>query len=117
MIKYSQISVIFLFLATSTIFIFGSVSKGRSYNSVKSSEDIKVGIVLQPYTGSHYGESGLSNGPKMLYQELMKELASMGVEQGSKSVVKLTPEEEKDYGIWHRVGIANGHLGRTLLLL
>ena len=117
MTKYSQISIIFLFLATSTIFIFGSVSKDRPYNSVKSSEAMKVGIVLQPYTGSHYGESDLSKGPEILYQELMKELASMGVEQGSKNVVKLTPEEEKDYGIWHRVGLANGHLGRTIASL
>ena len=112
MTKYSQISVIFLFLATSTIFIFGSVNKDRPYNSVKSSEAMKVGIVLQPYTGHRRGTE-LSPGPEIVYPELMKELASMGVEQGSKSVVKLTPEEEKDYGVWHRVGLANGHLGRT----
>ena len=116
MTKYSQISVIFLFLATSTIFIFGSVNKDRPYNSVKSSEAMKVGIVLQPYTGHRRGTE-LSPGPEIVYPELMKELASMGVEQGSKSVVKLTPEEEKDYGIWHRVGLANGHLGRTIASL
>jgi len=41
----------------------------------------------------------------------------MRVEHGMKEVVKLTSEEEKDYGVWHRLGLADGHLGRIVARL
>ena len=79
----------------------------------KSMDKQKVSIVLQPYSGSRSGQE-LSSGPELMYKEAVKILAEAGIEQTAKEIIKLYPEEEKDYGVWHRVGLANGHLGRTV---
>jgi arginase len=79
----------------------------------KNVDKQKVSIVLQPFSGSRSGQE-LSPGPELMYKEAVKVLAEAGIEQTSKEIIKLYPEEEKDYGVWHRVGLANGHLGRTV---
>lgn len=91
----------------------GSIDKGEPMESKKGQGSLKLGIVLQPYTGSRSGPE-LSPGPDVVYKELQKMLTEMGIEESSKDVVKLTPEEEKEYGVWHRLGLADGHLGRTV---
>jgi len=82
----------------------------------KNVDKQKVSIVLQPFSGSRSGQE-LSPGPELMYKEAVKVLAEAGIEQTSKEIIKLYPEEEKDYGVWHRVGLANGHLGRTVAAL
>jgi arginase len=52
-----------------------------------------------------------------MYEGVTKMLAEMGIEEAVKETVKLTPEEEKDYGAWHRVGLANGHLNENIARL
>jgi len=79
----------------------------------KNVDKQKVSIVLQPFSGSRSGQE-LSPGPELMYKEAVKVLAEAEIEQTSKEIIKLYPEEEKDYGVWHRVGLANGHLGRTV---
>lgn len=79
----------------------------------KNNKKTKVSIVLQPYSGSRSGEE-LSSGPKLMYKEAVKILAETGIDLDKTEIIKLTPAEEKDYGVWHRVGLANGHLGRTV---
>jgi arginase len=79
----------------------------------KNVDKQNVSIVLQPYSGSRSGQE-LSPGPELMYKEAVKVLAEAGIEQTAKEIIKLYPEEEKDYGVWHRVGLANGHLGRTV---
>ncbi len=92
---------------------YGSVGKDESMKSKKSLDSLKLGILLQHYTGSRSG-SELSLGPQIVYKELVKLLAEMEIEESSKDVVKLTQEEKKDYGVWHRLGLADGHLGRII---
>jgi arginase len=70
----------------------------------------KIAIVLQPYTG-HSSGSELSKGPATLLPNVQKLLAGLDIEMSGSETVNLTPEEEKDYGVWHRVGLADGHLG------
>ena len=112
--KIFAVASIFLFIMATLV--IGSISKGAPMQSGKSSDSPKVGIVIQPYTGDRRGPE-LSPGPEVIYEGLIKVLAEMGIEQGSKEVVKLTPEEEKDYGVWHRLGLADGHLGRIVARL
>jgi len=75
--------------------------------------DIKIGLLLQPYTGSR-GGSDLSGGPKLMLPTTSEVLKQLKVKQAALETIRLTAEEEKDYGVWHRVGLANGHLGRAV---
>ncbi len=65
----------------------------------KNVDKQKVSIVLQPFSGSRSGQE-LSPGPELMYKEAVKVLAEAGIEQTSKEIIKLTPEEEK---AWHRL--------------
>lgn len=112
--KIFVIASMYLFIVANLIFC--SNSKGKPMHSAQKSDSLKVGIVLQPYTGHRRGPE-LSPGPEIIYKDLVKLLGEMSVEHGIKEVVKLTSEEEKDYGVWHRLGLADGHLGRIVARL
>lgn len=69
-----------------------------------------ITIVNNPYSGSRSGPE-LSKGPDVLTQSgIIDILAKMGCKVNPVLTARLTPQEEKDYGVWHRVGLANGHL-------
>jgi arginase len=85
-------------------------------DGIKNSNSFKVAIVLQPYTGHRRGPE-LSPGPEVIYKELVKLLGEMRIEHGMKEEVKLTSEEEKDYGVWHRLGLADSHLAKIIARL
>lgn len=111
-------NLILLFLVSSLIFAISGLSLEDSQESQNSRLDsqtssVKVAVVLQPYTGSR-GDPELSSGPGILSKEVEKLLPRLEIEQSETEVIKLTPEEEKEYGVWHRVGLANGHLGQSV---
>jgi arginase len=83
---------------------------------VKDKDPIKLAIVLQPVSGSRSGPE-VSQGPEIMYNGVKEVLAEMGIEEAAKEIVKLTAEEEEDYGAWHRVGLANGHLNEKVVHL
>jgi arginase len=71
---------------------------------------IRVVIVKNPYSGSRSGPE-LSEGPDILEDGGLKELLEKtGCIVEKIKDVRLTQEEDKDYGVWHRLGLANGHL-------
>ena len=74
----------------------------------------RVALVKMPYTGAH-NVSELSAGPDYLEAGgLVERLRGHGVQVGEVPTVALTAEEEKDYGVWHRMGLANAHLARIV---
>ncbi|MFC1725847.1 arginase family protein [candidate division KSB1 bacterium] len=76
---------------------------------------INVAVVKNPYSGSRSG-SELSGGPDSLEAGGLKEiLEKMNCNVVSINEAKLTPEQDRDYGVWHRVGLANGHLKNIVL--
>lgn len=81
--------------------------------TLKELKSTKLGIILQPYSGSRSGPE-ISTGPEILYEGLKKTLEDLEITPAVNDIVKLTPEEDKDYGAWHRVGLANGHLNRAV---
>jgi arginase len=75
---------------------------------------INVVLVQNPYTGDRASPE-LSGGPAVLAKEgLTRMLQEMGAEVKTVPPVKLTAEEEKEYGQWNRFGMANGHLGKLV---
>ncbi len=74
----------------------------------------RVALVKMPYTGAR-NVSELSAGPDYLEGGgLVERLRGHGVQVGGVPTVALTAEEEKDYGVWHRMGLANAHLARIV---
>jgi arginase len=90
-----------------------AVSIRSGFTMIKNTEPLKLAIVLQPVSGSRSGPE-MSIGPQLMYEGVKKMLAEMGIEEAAREIVTLTPEEDKDYGAWHRVGLANGHLNETV---
>jgi arginase len=89
---------------------------GYGHTMDRDKDPTKLAVVLQPISGSRSGPE-MSQGPLLMYEGLKKMLAEMGIEEAAKETVTLTPEEEEDYGAWHRVGMANGHLNETVARL
>ena len=72
---------------------------------------LRVALVKMPYTGSRSG-SEVSDNPDYLEQGgIAWQLEQMGLSlKPTIDNVALTAAEEQDYGEWHRMGMANGHL-------
>ncbi|NIM14285.1 MAG: hypothetical protein GTO45_19800 [Candidatus Aminicenantes bacterium] len=83
-----------------------------SHSAGTGGGEMNIIIVNNPYSGSRSGPE-LSKGPGILAEGgVMGILSKMGCNVKNIVTVSLTPEEEKDYGVWHRLGLANGHLGK-----
>ncbi|GMR22509.1 MAG: arginase [Acidobacteriota bacterium] len=99
------------------LFLFVGVSAEAQDKSVplgaEDSSHPRIGIVLQPYTARR-GADELSIAPELLYAEVVELLSETGVEQVGKESAELTPDEKKQYGVWHRLSLADGHLGRIV---
>lgn len=74
---------------------------------------LKISLVLQPYTGN-MGPHELSVGPELMYQEAQNILKQEGFEKVIRKTIKLTHKERNEYGVWHRMGLANRHLSREV---
>jgi len=78
---------------------------------------MKVAIVKNAYSGNR-GEPELSKGPDALETGGIAGMASKaGFELAASRAVQLTPEEDRAYGAWNRMGLANGHLGRAVTVV
>jgi arginase len=73
-----------------------------------------VALVKMPYRGER-NLADLSDSPDYLEEGgLAKQLADQGWRVRPVSTVALTPEEQKAYGEWNRLGLANGHLAQIV---
>jgi len=82
-----------------------------SFGQSKSSN--QIGIVLQPYT-ARTGVDEISIAPNLLYNEVMPLLKELGIDPVDKISIDLTDNEKEQYGVWHRLGLADGHLGEAV---
>ena len=75
---------------------------------------MKVALVKMPFSGAR-NVAELSETPDYLEAGgLVDLLSSVGAELGPTATVALTQEEEREYGEWHRLGLANGHLAEIV---
>ncbi len=97
-----------LFLSTLVILVLVLPSVGQSQPTTPA----EIGIVLQPYT-ARTGADEISIAPKLLLKEVTPLLKELGINT-TEVDVDLTDEEKAQYGVWHRLGLANGHLGKAV---
>ena len=84
---------------------------------VNNAEKLTVCLVLNPYSGSRSGPDR-SEGPVILAQGGIDDLLQKaGCTTIDPTEIRLGPEEEKQYGEWHRMGLANGHLASEVARL
>ncbi len=75
---------------------------------------MKVALVKMPYSGAR-NVAELSDTPDYLMTGGIADvLRNAGAEIGPITTVALTWEEEREYGEWHRLGLANGHLAEIV---
>ena len=73
-----------------------------------------VALIKMPYRGER-NLADLSDSPDYLEKGgLAKQLEEQGWRLRPTSTVALTPEEQKAYGEWNRLGLANGNLARIV---
>ena len=73
-----------------------------------------VALIKMPYRGER-NLADLSDSPDYLEQGgIAKQLESQGWRVRPVSNVALPPEEQKAYGEWNRLGLANGHLAQIV---
>ena len=91
------------------VVIFGQVVSGQS-----PARKIKVTLVKNAYSGSRE-EAEISPGPEALLAGGVADVLNrLGCETTATQEARLTPEEDKQYGAWNRMGMANGHLGKIV---
>ncbi|HEX9729600.1 MAG TPA: arginase family protein [Gemmatimonadales bacterium] len=74
----------------------------------------RVSFVLMPYTGAR-NVPERSPIPAYLIQGGIEDaLTRSGVSLAPTTEIRLTGAEEREYGEWHRMGLANAHLGRLV---
>ena len=78
-----------------------------------SSSQTEIGIVLQPYT-ARTGADEFSIAPELLFDEVSPLLNAWAIKTTDKVDIDLTDEEKRQYGVWHRLGLADGHLGNEV---
>jgi arginase len=71
---------------------------------------LRIALVKQPYHGSRNVPERSRNPDYLEEGGIAGALTEAGHELLPVQTVVLTPEEEGEYGEWHRLGLANGHL-------
>ena len=73
-------------------------------------DKVKIGIAKIIESGSR-APSNLSQGPEAMEGGGLPQLLErLGCDLVESKTATLIPEEEKEYGTWHRLGLANRHL-------
>jgi arginase len=96
---------------TTAAALFLSVVPASAQKYRDSDGRIRVALVKMPFSGER-NVTEYSGGPDYLEQGgLLPMLEELGARVKPTPTVKLSKEEEDDYGTWHRLGLANRHLG------
>lgn len=70
----------------------------------------RVSVIRMPYSGAR-NVPELSDNPAYLYRHGVTDtIRAMGFALAPDRTVRLTAADEREYGSWHRMGLANGHL-------
>ncbi len=99
-----------LALRSCALFLLCCPALALAQSSSDSNDKTKVALIKMPYSGAR-NVPELSPVPDYLEEGgIAGFLTQMGAELKPIQTVGLLPEEQNDYGEWHRLGLANGHL-------
>jgi arginase len=91
-----------------------AVALGLAISPAQSLKPVKVALVKNSYSGSRE-EAEHSPGPDALERGGLTEvLVKMSCDVAPPRDARLSAEQEKEYGAWNRMGLANGHLSRIV---
>ena len=83
-------------------------------SGAQSLKPVKVIPIKNSYSGSRE-EAELSPGPDALERGgLLEVLTRLNCDVAPARAARLTAEQEKEYGAWQRMGLANGNLGKIV---
>jgi len=71
---------------------------------------VNVAIVINPYNGDRAGDEQDIDARAMVNRGLVDTLTSHGIDVQHVNTVRLTSEDDNQYGRWNRFGLASGHL-------
>ena len=99
-------------LSLMSLMALAAISLAQSHDG--KANFVRVALVKMPYVGER-NVPELSGGPDYLEQGgLQKLLADQGIQTRLASPVALSAEEEKAYGSWNRLALANGDLAKVV---
>jgi len=92
----------------------GALLLSQVVSGAQSPKPVKVALVKNAFSGSRE-EAELSPGPDALERGGLAEmLVKLGCDVAPPRNVRLAAGQEKAYGAWQRVALANGHLGNLV---
>ena len=93
--------------------LLGFAVPDLAWAQAASGVPVRVGLVVMPYVGER-NVSELSPGPELVAAGVPTVLQKLGAAVPPAEIVRLAPVEEREYGAWHRLALANAHLADTL---
>jgi arginase len=75
---------------------------------------VRVSIVRMPFTGERNAPELSPSPDALLAGGLVAALDEMGARPKLAAAVRLSPAEERQYGAWQRLALANGHLAQLV---
>lgn len=100
-------------ISISLLLISPSIAMAQRY--VESGGRVRVALVKMPYSGSRSGTERSGNPDYLEEGGIAGILQDMGVElKPVAAEADLTAEERREYGEWHRLGLAGGHLAEIV---
>jgi arginase len=91
-----------------------TTTRAGGADALRQEARLRVTVVRMPYVGER-NTAELSSGPDALIAGgLLAELERAGAQAVSPTAVRLSPEQERQYGAWQRLALANGNLADTV---
>jgi len=91
-----------------------AATHGAASCQVRSDVQPRVSVIVMPYTGAR-NVPEISQGPAYLERYgITDSIRALGFPLEPDRTVALTPTQEREYGSWHRMGLANGNLSRMV---
>ena len=104
----------FLYSSLMLMLWLPSTSYAQADRYVAEDGTIRVAVVKQPVKGSRNVPEMSENPDYVEAGGLVEHLEQLGATLKPIATAQLSGEEQGDYGEWHRLGLADGHLGEIV---
>jgi len=82
----------------------------------RRADSVRVALMKMPYSGAR-NVAEISEVPDYLVGGgIVERLRALGASLEPITDIDLSPDQQEDYGSWHRMGLANGHLAKRVAI-